>query len=158
MGVLIGKDSLAVVASVTLLASLAVSLWWLANEVSRRDLFTLKAKACEGAKPTSTQSVMEAMRILAPLPLSIATVYGISRLGREMAGVQPGILLGSLSGLLLGLALGRARLATNLTLWEKQNGVNALYRYSGPLGAEGPLYTYRVDVPMPDSPTDPEMQ
>jgi len=158
LGVLIGHDSLAGVALVTLLAGVAVSMWWLADEASRCDSLTLRANACKDSKPTSTQSVMEATRILIPLPLGIATVYGISRLGHEITGVQPGIVLGSLSGLLLGLAFGRARLAANLNLWAEQEGVDVLYRCSGPLGAEGPLYTYRVEVPPAISLTDPEMR
>jgi hypothetical protein len=157
LGVLIGHDSLAVVLLVMLIAGMAVSAWSLVNEESRLDLLTSKSKACKGAKPISTRSGTEVVKVLIPLPLGIATVYGISRVG-QVTGIQSSILLGSLSGLLLGLALSRTRLATKLALWEKQRGVCALYRCSGLSDAEGPLYIYRVDASRADSVTDPEMK
>lgn len=145
VGVLIGQYPLAVVAAMTLIASVAVSAWSFAGEESRVASLMSKSEAGKGHQPTPTRSVADVVKVLKPLPLGIAIVYGVSRLAPS-AGIQPGILLGGLNGLLLGLGFSRARLATSVVRWEKRLGVGALYPRRGLLEGDGPLYTYRENA------------
>ena len=156
VGVLVGHDSVAIIVIVTVLAGVLVSGWSYMGEGSRLDSLTSRSRTRGGVRPRLTLGMKDVVSVLAPLPLGVAIIYGISRFGLVI-GVRPDVLLGSLSGLLLGLAFTRARLATNLARWGRRRGVDVVCEWSG-RGPEGPLYMYRVDAPPAEPVTGREMK